>query len=263
VTSTGTVQWSLGDAVATITLNRPRARNALTAEMKDGLLAALRRAAAEPAARAVVLTGAGEAFCAGQDLKEHAEILGSGAEPMATVRRHYNPIITTIATMPKPVIAAVNGNAAGAGASLALACDFRVAARRAGLLMAFARVGLGADSGASWTLQRLTGAARAAELLMLAEPLDAEGALAAGLFTMVVADDEVQPQAARFAGRLAEGPTAAYAGIKAQLLYSATHGLAESLEHEAQVQSELGGTADHRAATFAFLNREQPVFQGR
>ena len=262
MTSADTVQWSLADAVATIRLNRPRARNALTAEMKDGLLAALRRAAAEEAVRAVVLTGAGEAFCAGQDLKEHAEILASGAEPMATVRQHYTPIITAVATMPKPVIAAVNGSAAGAGASLALACDFRVAARRASLLMAFARVGLGADSGASWTLQRLAGAARAAELLMLAEPLDAAGALAAGLFTMVVPDDEVQSQAARFAGRLAAGPTAAYAGIKAQLRYSATHGLAESLEYEAQVQSELGGTADHRVATFAFLNREQPVFRG-
>src|SRR5215472_15370970 len=196
--------------------------------MKDALLEALGLAAAEPAIRAVVLTGAGEAFCAGQDLREHADVLASGGEPTATVRRHYNPIITTIMTMPKPVIAAVNGTAAGAGASLALACDFRIAAQRASLLMAFARVGLGADSGASWTLQRLAGAARAAELLMLAEPIDAAGALAAGLFTMVVPDDEVQSQAARFAGRLAAGPTAAYAGIKAQLRYSATHGLAES-----------------------------------
>src|SRR5215469_14900302 len=255
-----TVLWKLDEAVATITLNRPQARNALTAEIKDALLAAVGKAAGDPAVRAVIITGAGQAFCSGQDLREHAEVLASGAEPTATVRQHYNPIITTVMTMPKPVIAAVNGNAAGAGASLALACDFRVAGRRASLLMAFARVGLGADSGASVTLQRLAGAAKATELLMLAEPLDAEHALAAGLFTMVVPDDEVQSQAARFAGRLAAGPTAAYAGIKAQLRYSATHGLAESLEYEAQVQSELGGTADHRVATFAFLNREQPVF---
>ncbi len=261
--SSDTVRWALDGAVATITLNRPQARNALTAEMKDALLAALRRAAAGPEARAVVLTGAGEAFCAGQDLREHADVLASGAEPTGTVRRHYNPIITTIMTMPKPVIAAVNGSAAGAGASLALACDLRIAARRASLLMAFARVGLGADSGASWTLQRLAGAARAAELLMLAEPLDAERARAAGLFTEVVPDDEVLSRASGLAGRLAAGPTAAYAGIKAQLLFSASHGLAESLENEAQVQAELGGTADHRAATFAFLNREKPVFGGR
>jgi 2-(1,2-epoxy-1,2-dihydrophenyl)acetyl-CoA isomerase len=262
-TGTGTVLWGLQDAVATITLNRPRARNALTAGMKDALLAALGQAAADPAVRAVVLTGAGEAFCAGQDLREHADVLASDGEPTGTVRRHYNPIITTVMTMPKPVIAAVNGSAAGAGASLALACDFRIAAQRASLLMAFARVGLGADSGASWTLQRLAGPARAAELLLLAEPLDAERARAAGLFTEVVPDDEAGPRAAELARRLAGGPTAAYAGIKAQLLYSATHGLAESLENEARVQSELGATADHRAATFAFINREKPVFQGR
>ena len=262
MTSSDTVLWDRDDAVATITLNRPRARNALTAEMKDALLEALGLAAAEPAVRAVVLTGAGQAFCAGQDLREHADILASGGEPTGTVRRHYNPIITTIMTMPKPVIAAVNGSAAGAGASLALACDFRIAAQRASLLMAFARVGLGADSGASWTLQRLAGAARAAELLMLAEPLDADSARAAGLFTTVVPDGEAGTHAAELARQLAAGPTAAYAGIKAQLLYSATHGLAESLENEAQVQAELGGTADHRAATLAFVNREKPVFQG-
>ena len=259
---TDSVCWSLDDAVATITLNRPQARNALTAEMKDALLAAVGEAASDRAVRAVIITGAGESFCSGQDLREHADVLASGAEPTATVRQHYNPIITTIMTMPKPVIAAVNGSAAGAGASLALACDFRVAGRRASLLMAFARVGLGADSGASVTLQRLAGAAKATELLMLAEPVDAEHALSAGLFTTVVADDEVVPQATRLARRLAEGPTAAYAGIKAQLLYSATHELAESLENEARVQAELGETADHRAATFAFTRKERPTFQG-
>lgn len=259
---TDSVLWSLDEAVATITLNRPHARNALTHEMKDALLAAVSRAAADAAVRAVVITGAGDAFCAGQDLREHADVLASGAEPTATVRRHYNPIITAIMTMPKPVIAAVNGSAAGAGASLALACDLRVAAQRASLLMAFARVGLGADSGASVSLQRLAGAAKAAEMLLLAEPVDAQRALAAGLFTTVVADEDVMPEASRLARRLADGPTAAYAGIKAQLLYSATHGLAESLEHEAEVQAGLGLTADHRAATYAFARKEQPTFQG-
>jgi 2-(1,2-epoxy-1,2-dihydrophenyl)acetyl-CoA isomerase len=260
---TDSVCWSLDDAVATITLNRPRARNALTAEMKDALLAAVGTAAADAAVRAVIITGAGDAFCAGQDLREHADVLASGAEPTGTVRRHYNPIITTIMTMPKPVIAAVNGSAAGAGASLALACDLRVAAQRASLLMAFARVGLAGDSGASVTLQRLAGGAKAAELLLLAEPVDASRALAAGLFTAVVPDDDVLAEASRLARRLAEGPTAAYAGIKAQLLYSATHGLAEALENEAQVQAELGETADHRAATLAFARKERPTFTGR
>lgn len=260
---TGTVRSELDGAVATITLNRPQARNALTIEMKDALLTALGQAAADVSVRAVILTGAGDAFCAGQDLREHADMLASGEQATDTVRLHYNPIITSIMTMPKPVIAALNGSAAGAGASLALACDLRVAARRASLLMAFARVGLGPDSGASWTLQRLVGAGRAAELLMLAEPVDADRALAAGLLTSVVADDELAGAARALAVRLAEGPTAAYAAIKAALVYAAAHPLPEALEKEAQLQEDLGRTADHRTATMAFLHKERPTYEGR
>lgn len=262
---TDSVRWDLDAAVATITLNRPEARNALTAEMKTALLAALRRAAAEPEVRAVIITGAGQAFCAGQDLREHAQLLESAASdaPLDTVRAHYNPIILAVTSMPKPVIAAVNGVAAGAGAALALACDFRVAARQASLLMAFARVGLGADSGASWTIQRLAGAGRAAELLMLAEPLDASRALDAGLLTSVVDAAELPGAARGLAERLAAGPTAAYAAIKEELTYAASHGLADSLEKEAELQAVLGRTADHHAATLAFARKEQPRFQGR
>ncbi len=260
---TDTVRCDRGDAIATITLNRPAARNALTAEMKDGLLAALRECGADQAVRAVILTGAGQAFCAGQDLREHAGLLAAGADPIDTVRQHYNPIIMAITGMPKPVIAAVGGVAAGAGASLAFACDFRIAARRASVLMAFARVGLGADSGASWTLQRLAGPARAAELLLLAEPLAADKALSYGLFNSVVADDELAGAAHDLAARLAAGPTAAYAAIKQSLAFAAAHGLADSLEMEAQLQAELGRTADHRAATMAFVHKQEPVYQGR
>ncbi len=165
--------------------------------------------------------------------------------------------------MPKPVIAALGGVAAGAGASLAFACDFRIAARRASVLMAFARVGLGADSGASWTLQRLVGAARAAEMLLLADPLAADKALSYGLVNSVVADDELAAAVHELAARLAAGPTAAYAAIKQSLVFAATHGLAESLELEARLQAELGRTADHRAATAAFVSKQQPVYQGR
>lgn len=260
---TDSVLCDLDGAVATITLNRPEARNALTAEMKDGLLRALRGYAADAAVRAVVLTGAGPAFCAGQDLREHAGLVESGADPTGTVRLHYNPIITTITGMPKPVIAAVGGVAAGAGAALAFACDLRVAARRASVLMAFARIGLGADSGASWTLQRLVGAGRAAELLLLAEPLAADQALSYGLFSSVVPDDELAPAAHALAARLAAGPTAAYAAIKQGLAFAATHGLADSLEMEARLQAELGRTQDHRTATQAFVRKEQPTYQGR
>jgi 2-(1,2-epoxy-1,2-dihydrophenyl)acetyl-CoA isomerase len=250
-------------AVATITINRPEARNALTAPAKVALLQALREASADPAVRAVVLTGAGQAFCSGQDLREHAEQLESGADPLSTVREHYNPIIETVAGMPKPVIAALPGVAAGAGASLAFACDFRIAAERASLVLAFARVGLGADSGASWTLQRLAGPARAAELLMLAEPVDSATALRLGLLTRVVPDDRLAEATAELASRLAAGPTLAYAAIKESLRYGAARGLTESLEKEAELQTRLGASADHRAATLAFVRKQAPVYEGR
>jgi 2-(1,2-epoxy-1,2-dihydrophenyl)acetyl-CoA isomerase len=250
-------------AVATITINRPEARNALTASTKVALLEALRETAADPGVRAVILTGAGQAFCSGQDLREHADLLAAGGAPLNTVRDHYNPIIETVTTMPKPVIAALPGVAAGAGASLAFACDFRIAAERASLLLAFARVGLGADSGASWTLPRLVGSARAAELLMLAEPVDSATALRLGLLTLVVPDEQLSAAAAELAARLAAGPTLAYAAIKQSLRYGATHGLSESLEKEAELQSRLGETEDHKASTQAFVNKQTPSYRGR
>ena len=300
---TESVRWDLDGAVATITLNRPQARNALTAELKTALLGALRQAASSPQVRAVLITGAGQAFCAGQDLREHAGLLGtdgpdeatpaagappSGAPaartpagsasavgsppgpqppaapaPLDTVREHYNPLVLAIRSMPKPVIAAVNGVAAGAGAGLAFACDLRIAAQGASFLMAFARVGLAADTGVSWTLPRLAGAGRAAELLMLAEPIRAPQAFELGLVNQVVEDADLPTAAGALAARLAAGPTVAYAGIKEQLNYAAGHGLAEALEKEAEVQSALGRTADHRAATLAFTRKQAPSFLGR
>jgi 2-(1,2-epoxy-1,2-dihydrophenyl)acetyl-CoA isomerase len=261
---TDSVHWALDDAVATITLNRPAARNSLTAEMKSALLSALQQAGTRSEVRAVLVTGAGPGFCAGQDLREHAGLLAGGTgEATDTVREHYNPIVLAIRSMPKPVIAAVNGVAAGAGAGLAFACDLRIAARGASFLMAFARVGLAADTGCSWTLQRLAGAGRAAELLMLAQPITAARALELGLVNSVVEDDELPAAAHSLAAQLAAGPTAAYAGIKAQLDYAAGHGLAESLDAEAEVQAALGRTEDHRAATLAFAQKQTATFQGR
>jgi 2-(1,2-epoxy-1,2-dihydrophenyl)acetyl-CoA isomerase len=263
VSVTDSVLQRVDDSVATITINRPEARNALTAETKAALLDALRTCSADGDIRAVILTGAGRAFCSGQDLREHAEQLAAGAAPLETVRLHYNPIIATIAAMPKPVVAALPGVAAGAGASLAFACDFRIAAQSATVLLAFARVGLGADSGASWTLQRLIGQARAAEMLMLAEPMDASTAHGLGLLTSVVPDDELAAAAAAFAARLASGPTMAYAAIKQSLYYASTHDLAKSLEKEAELQTSLGNTHDHRSATQAFVAKEAPIYLGR
>ncbi|NRQ35588.1 enoyl-CoA hydratase [Nonomuraea sp. NN258] len=257
------IRYDVTDAVATITLDRPDAMNSLTAETKSALLDALRRAADDQAVRAVLLTGSGRAFCAGQDLREHADNLAAGRGLAGTVREHYNPIVELITTMPKPVVAAVNGVAAGAGASLAFACDLRVVSEKAKFALAFAGIGLAPDSGASWTLQRLVGPGRAAELMLLGEPLDAARALALGLATRVVPADDVLKTAQELAVRLAAGPTRAYAATKQALAYAATHTLTESLAKEADLQDECAATQDHQDATRAFVAKERPVFTGR
>lgn len=250
--------------VRTLTLHRPDAFNSLTIQLKEQLLAALREAAADTAVRAVVLTGAGKAFCAGQDLKEHIGLLTAGDEaPLRTVAEHYNPIIETVTTMPKPVIAAVNGTAAGAGASLAFASDLRIAGSSSKFLMAFANVGLSADSGASWTLPRLIGYGRAMEMMLLAAPVDAARALEIGLVSQVVEDSAVLDTAQQLAARMAAGPTTAYAKIKEAMLAAAGAGIADALAIEERTQHELGATADHREAVDAFVAKRTPQFTGR
>jgi 2-(1,2-epoxy-1,2-dihydrophenyl)acetyl-CoA isomerase len=249
--------------VRTLILNRPSAFNSLTIGLKSGLLAALRAAADDESVRAVVLTGAGRAFCAGQDLKEHIGLLNSGdPSPLSTVDEHYNPIVTALTEMPKPVIAAVNGTAAGAGASFAYACDLRIAASSAKFLMAFANVGLTADSGGSWTLPRLIGYGRAMEMMLLAKPVDAETALRIGMVTQVVADEEVLPTAQALAQRLAAGPTTAYGLIKKALLEAAGADLPTALAEESRGQAAAGQTADHREAVAAFVAKRPPEFTG-
>ncbi|MEV6156257.1 enoyl-CoA hydratase-related protein [Nonomuraea sp. NPDC052129] len=257
------IRYDVTDAVATITIDRPEAMNSLTAEVKAALLDALRRAAADPEVRAVLLTGSGRAFCAGQDLREHADNLEAGRGLADTVRAHYNPIVELITTMAKPVVAAVNGVAAGAGASLAFACDLRVASDKTKFAMAFAGVGLAPDSGASWTLARLVGLGRATELLLLGEPLGAARALELGVVTRVVPADDVLKTAHELAVRLAAGPTRAYAATKRALAYAATHSLPETLAVEADLQDECVATQDHLDATRAFLAKEPPTFHGR
>ncbi|WP_433467509.1 enoyl-CoA hydratase-related protein [Spirillospora sp. CA-128828] len=258
-----TVLYDVSDGVGTITLNRPDGMNSLTAEMKEALRAAVVRAAADPAVRAVVLTGAGRAFCAGQDLREHGDNLAAGKGLDDTVRRHYNPIVLAIAGMRKPVVAAVNGVAAGAGASLAFACDLIVASDRARFATAFTGIGLAPDSGMSWTLQRLVGRAKAAELLLLGEPVKAPEALEMGLVTRVVPADELAPASVELARRLASGPTVSYGAVKAALDFAATHDLSSALEREAELQDECEKTSDHHNATEAFLKKQQPAFEGR
>ncbi|MFC7327650.1 enoyl-CoA hydratase-related protein [Marinactinospora rubrisoli] len=257
------VGYELSEGVATITLNRPDAMNSLTVEAKEALLAAVERAKSDREARAVLLTGSGKAFCAGQDLHEHAASLGEGKGLGDTVRRHYNPIVLALARMPKPVIAAVNGVAAGAGASIAFACDLRVASDRATFLTAFAGVGLGSDSGTSWTLPRLVGHARAMQLLLLGEPVRADRALEIGLVTRVVPADELATAARELAVRLANGPTVAYAAIKAELTFGSGLDLQNALEMEASLQDQCAETTDHLNATLSFVNKSAPVFEGR
>lgn len=257
------VLYSVDDAVATIVINRPEAMNSLTGRAKTLLLEALTTASQADAVRAVLLTGAGRAFCAGQDLAEHAANLEAGLSLDDTVRKQYNPIVRTITEMDKPVVAAVNGVAAGAGAALAFACDLRIASEKARFAMAFPGVALAPDSGASWTLQRLVGAGRAAELLLLAEPFGSARALELGIVSQVVPADEFAAAAQGLAVRLAQGPTSAYAAAKRALRFAATGSLAEALAFEADLQDACVKTGDHLNATRAFLAKERPVFQGR
>jgi len=251
------------NGVRLLTLNRPDSFNALTVELKERLLEALRQAAADDSVRAVVITGAGKAFCAGQDLKEHVAMLeANDPTPLKTVEEHYNPLIKTVTSMPKPVIAAVNGTAAGAGASLAFACDLRIASDNAKFLMAFANVALSADSGASWTLPRLIGYGRAMEMMLLAEPVDAQEALRIGMVNRVVPAGQAVEAASELASRMAVGPTSAYARIKETMLAAAAEGLAEALAVEAGAQAEAGQTTDHREAVQVFVEKRTPRFTG-
>jgi 2-(1,2-epoxy-1,2-dihydrophenyl)acetyl-CoA isomerase len=251
-------------AVVTIVLDRPDRGNALTAQLKDELLDALAAAGADGDVRAVVLTGAGKAFCAGQDLAEHAAALQADpASAFDTIAHHYAPIVTALATMPKPVVAAINGACAGAGLGLALACDLRLAAAGARLSTAFTAIGLTCDSGLSATLVRAVGAARASELILLAEPFTAEQAASWGVVTAVVAAEELPAAAAELAGRLASGPTLAYAAAKQAIAAAVEPPLDAVLRSEGEAQRRLGGTADHNDAVEAFLAKRRPAFHGR
>ena len=252
------------DAVVTLTMNRPDSMNSLDVELKEALRDTLAALESDRSCRAIVLTGAGNAFCVGQDLREHARLLESGSTDLDTVRAHYNPIAQRLAGMPKPVIAAVRGTAAGAGAGLALLADFRIGGPRTTLLMAFANVGLAGDTGVSWSLPRIVGHARAVELLLLAEPVRSGPAYEMGLLSRLVDDDDlVLPTALELAARLAKGPTVAYGAIKRELSVGDTGTLSDALAAEAQAQSICGATSDHKEAVASFVAKQKPVFEGR
>jgi 2-(1,2-epoxy-1,2-dihydrophenyl)acetyl-CoA isomerase len=255
------LRLEVAERVATITLDRADALNALTVPLKEELRVALDRVGADPMVGAVVLTGAGRAFCAGQDLRERLE---PNAAPLEVeIRERYNPIILAMRGLEKPIIGAINGIAAGAGASLAFACDVRIAAEGASFLLAFGRVGLIPDSGATWLLPRLVGAAKAAELALTGEALSAAEAERLGLVARVVPAESVVAEAQAMAARLGSLAPRAVALTKRAMEASWTASLEEQLELEAELQGIAGATADHAEGIAAFLEKRPPRFTGQ
>jgi 2-(1,2-epoxy-1,2-dihydrophenyl)acetyl-CoA isomerase len=255
-----TVTRTDADGVATITLQRP----GLSHTMRGELLTAVREVAADESVRAVLLTGTGRAFCVGQDLGEHVEVLRGDAESsLSIVESEYNPLVLALSALRVPVVVGINGACAGAGLGLALAGDLRVAAAGAKFTTAFAGIGLSSDSGLASRLVHCVGGSRAAELLLLPEPFPAETAAGWGLVHRVVAPEQLLPEAQALATRLAAGPTLAYRAIKTVLATAATDSLEDTLALEARLQTSLGGTADHREAVEAFLAKRPPEFTGR
>lgn len=246
------------NGILTLTLNRPEAINALTTEMLRELSQALKEAAA-PEVRVVVLRGAGRGFCSGQDLREFAGQRISYKNHL----RNYRAVVEGLAGLEKPVIAAIHGAAAGAGLSLALACDLRIASSDAVLTTGFSRIGLIPDAGMNYHLPRMVGYAKAFELEVLSERLKAEEALALGLVNRVVPAESFAEEVARLAGELAQGPTKTYGLIKRALRCSAGASLEEMLEYEALLQEVAGRTEDHQEGVQAFYEKRPPRFQGR
>lgn len=254
------IHVAVSEGIATITLERPEALNALTIPMKEALLAALRELDGASDVRAVILTGAGRAFCAGQDLRERLE---PGAPTLGEeLRERYNPIVRAMRGLAQPIVGAINGVAAGAGASLAFACDLRVASEAASFVLAFGRIGLIPDSGATWTLPRLVGLAKASEMALLNEPIPAAEALRIGLVSKVVSADSLMAEARAVAARLAAGAPAANAATKRLLEGGMASDLEAALNAETEAQDRLGAAADHAEGIAAFLEKRPPQFRG-
>ncbi|MGY1746296.1 enoyl-CoA hydratase-related protein [Blastococcus sp. SYSU D00695] len=257
---TSTVSRQDADGVATITLQRP----GLTAAMRRELLAVVTEVAADESVRAVLLTGSGRAFCVGQDLDEHvASLRGDAERSLHVVRDEYNPLVLALAAVRVPLVVGINGACAGAGLGIALAGDLRVAAAGAKFTTAFTAIGLSSDSALASRLVHCVGGSRAAEMLLLPEPFPAETAAQWGLVHRVVPAEQVAEEARALAVRLAAGPTAAYRAVKTVLATAATDSLEDTLALEAELQSPLGATADHREAVEAFLAKRPAVFTGR
>ncbi|MFZ0040377.1 MAG: enoyl-CoA hydratase [Solirubrobacteraceae bacterium] len=258
-----TIRVHREQGVARLALNRPQALNAWTRQLGDELVEALNDAAQDPEVRAILITGEGRAFSSGADLRSgHAPTEDGGPDVLTPLREAYNPAILRIRTVPKPVIAAVNGPAVGIGCSLALACDLILAAESAYFLLAFVNIGLGLDGGASHTLTARVGHARAFEMAYLGERIGAAQALEWGLVNRVFADDELPGAATALAQRLASGPPGSYAAIKRTINDRAYAGFAELLDLEAVVQQERANSKDFVEGVLAFLQKRDAIFTG-
>lgn len=261
---TETVLTAVSGGVLTLTLNRPEKLNSFNEEMHLALRAGFERAHAEASIRAVLLTGAGRGFCAGQDLGDRDPRRGGPAPDLGqTLETFYNPTLRLIRSLEKPVVCAVNGVAAGAGANIALACDIVLAAKSAKFIQAFAKIGLVPDAGGSWSLARILGEPRAKALAMTAEPLPAEKAADWGLIWKALDDAALLPEATALAASLAAGPTLGLGLTKRLIQAAATTGLDAQLNMERDCQRQAGRSADYAEGVTAFLEKRKPEFQGK
>ena len=258
-----TIEFDINEGVATLTLNRPQALNSFTAEMHAEIREVMQPVIHDDSIRCLVLTGAGRGFCAGQDLGDRSVTTGGGPPDLGeSVKNNYNPLIRSIMELPKPVICAVNGVAAGAGSSIALACDIVLAARSASFIQVFCKIGLIPDSGGTWNLPRAVGLARAKGLAMLGDRLPAETAEEWGLIWKCIDDDNLQEEAQKMAHHFATQPTRALGRIKQLLNASGTNTLVEQTDLEQQAMQELGQSDDYREGVAAFMEKRPPVFKG-
>ncbi|MEZ5617011.1 MAG: 2-(1,2-epoxy-1,2-dihydrophenyl)acetyl-CoA isomerase PaaG [Rhodocyclaceae bacterium] len=257
------ILYQFSDGVARITLNRPDKLNSLNEAMHGELRQAIGRVQTD-GARSLILTGAGRAFCTGQDLSERVTPPGAPPPDLGlSIETHYKPLVLALRALPLPVIAAVNGAAAGAGANLALACDIVLAARSAVFIQAFSRLGLAPDCGGSYFLPRLAGTARALGLALTAGKLPAEQAAAWGMIWQCLDDDKLMPEAEALAVRFAQGPPLAYAAIKRALYASPHNTLEQQLDMERDTQGQLGRSEDYREGVAAFMEKRPAVFKGK
>jgi 2-(1,2-epoxy-1,2-dihydrophenyl)acetyl-CoA isomerase len=262
MTEYNTIQTNLSEGIYTITLNRPEVYNAFNEQMTTDLQSAFKEAAKNDEIRVVILTGEGKAFCSGQDLKD-APTGGGKRSLRDSLERRYNPLIRAMRNLPKPIIASINGVAAGAGCSLALACDYRICSNSAKLIEVFVRIGLVPDSGSSWFLVKYLGIAKAFELAATGRDIPADEAEELGLVNKVVSAEELKEETLKIAKTFASGPTKAYGYIKKMMDRAANMSLEEALDYEVYMQEAAGRTEDYANAVAAFREKKKAEFKGK